>query len=1620
MPRKILTIALITLMLTSHLDTVLTLRVYAAEETDALTALRLIEEELERGKIPSSSITETCFIVPEGFPVELAQRLWFFTAQLISMGCSEEEIRRTIKEANNTLKLPARIDYELKDYVIILEYEKIHVHRNNDGSVSVEIPYRVVDNSGNEKSVSSIEYESNGTNVFHVLYRYPKKRTYLVRRINPDSYAFTFVDLETGKVFNKTAKMDIGLFSNVSQGYPLGSFLIAVPGHLEEIHEVMESQVSEFRVLLPAYDPVTVDTSISSTKVGIGDTITITAQIRNPQEIRGSYRILLGARLSDNDAFEAWAPPPGPAPLVPLYLKAKKPGVYTITIYFAVVEPSNLDVVFWNGEKTVTYTIEVLPEPPKLEIKLSSQAISKFANLTITLMNKGGQKARNVKLLVTGDVDGKELEIGTIVGLWSKCVVTKLLSPITKVNVTVVYFDEDGKRYTSTALTTISTTNFVASEEWRSYVIEVEGYNETRRVFTPRYQGATHIKLYLMATDGRYPQDLGGVRLIPISPDGFTLTVENASNIAKATETLNVKYVLIDVRPGFFYERILREDEVKKLFGVCEDERLEPNKIPPNYELKLLREVVLNQSEVVTVSDEFYEWLKYNDWEDYDYKYEDIGETKWDLDKAAVRISREKEMELIYHPLAYGGGDLIQGILVRNYAACDVSYNLEIINGPVVEILPEEHTISIQAFGSIPLQLIRLEDMDHLVFLSLKCGDRIVARLQTSLGRSKPSEFWRGFWDGFASKGWGIIVTCGIMIIVGFVLPPKWAVSASIGALATGIAMNLVDVWTDVHNALAAMDLLNGLADACECRVKEYVEANMLQHADELLELAQIFRLEAKDINDNLLGNVLSDLALGISWDEIRIAFRLKEPSSSQGGIKDYGIGYATGRVAGAIASCAAYVTTFYMVVNRIRAERIGGKPLSVKEILGIVGRGIYNWITPAIWDVLMLKLKGSFHKVVDLLLGNKYSWRFGEAVGNLIERADDSLKVLETASGFSKYIAENIPSKESSGKILDILSMIIERCPEELEEKGGAVVRSIVSIWIKDKDAAIDSLNNWLGINAENPDKMEALVEILVALKGDAAKGVGLKMGAIVDSYFDIKGRFGEGVAGAFLSGVLENPAVLNDLVTKINSVKHYEIEGLHQVKLEEETRSRFRIGGGDEVKPGTYMVKVYWEYGEEGVKRSGVIEFPVVKGEPEVINIPKSQVNRVLKEIESKEASVTITKVEFLDYRLFFPTRFSVGTGEVELNLFINKMRIGGKYYQFNPSTDVYGEKVYVDAEFEGRNIFGKNLVLSFYQSGEIKIRYGTIPDRVEWIMVDPMLDLMTIHYYDSSHGVSRNTEYSFNLKPLSEQLGKHPCEILVRGQKYAALNEELFRLLGYKALDELKSRIGSDISESNKVVLFLYFDNGRVVYCGAKNPEVYVIQGASKITCVEIVPLEGLTEVERYVVKVFENPQNTHWKGKLGETIAKELYIGDFLDEISKESGIPKEKLGVEWWGENKPAKHEPDFKIKVTEDIIINGKTINKDACIAVVEAKYLSNPNDPEDFKSAISEAKVQVEGYMGQYNANHGIIIVMAWDPNKILEQIRMYGRISKDMIDPSKVGDYKNPYIGYFSKEGG
>ena len=449
------------------------------------------------------------------------------------------------------------------------------------------------------------------------------------------------------------------------------------------------------------------------------------------------------------------------------------------------------------------------------------------------------------------------------------------------------------------------------------------------------------------------------------------------------------------------------------------------------------------------------------------------------------------------------------------------------------------------------------------------------------------------------------------------------------------------------------------------------------------------------------------------------------------------------------------------------------------------------------------------------------------------------------------------------------------------------------------------------------------------------------------------------------------------------------------HKVTLRRGGPSLLNLGESNKVKPGTYVVRVYWEYGG----KSGVAEFPIVKDvESNQINIPKDEVERALDQISRDEAQALITKVELFDYRLLFPTEFVASGVKVKLDLFNNEIEIGGNRYGFKQKTHVWGGEIRVDAELDGKNIEGKNLVLSFYQDGEVGVKHGERSRLVERIDVDSKLKLIRVKYSEGSK--VHEAEYSFNLKPLSEQMGKILCEILSEeDQTRIGLEERLFRLLGYDALEELKERIGKDAGEDRRIILLVHFDDNKITYCGNKELRVRVPSGASKITSIEIIAHKELIGLKRLAADILANPENKYLRGELGEAITNETFIMDkILSEIARRSGVPKNKLRVGQLG----GPGRPDFEINNTET--------NK--LIAVVEAKYVGNSENVWEFGDQLNEAIQQVRDRMESWRGgcDHGVVVVICWPPEDILG----------DILYPAKVGEFNNPNIEYFGREKG
>ncbi|MBO3842265.1 MAG: hypothetical protein FGF48_07610 [Candidatus Brockarchaeota archaeon] len=242
-----------------------------------------------------------------------------------------------------------------------------------------------------------------------------------------------------------------------------------------------------------------------------------------------------------------------------------------------------------------------------------------------------------------------------------------------------------------------------------------------------------------------------------------------------------------------------------------------------------------------------------------------------------------------------------------------------------------------------------------------------------------------------------------------------------------------------------------------------------------------------------------------------------------------------------------------------------------------------------------------------------------------------------------------------------------------------------------------------------------------------------------------------------------------------------------------------------------------------------------------------------------------------------------------------FYSELEINGEIYKISHlDSGVFGGKLHIDVELEGKSICGNNFILSFYDDGKVKIRYGDTAFSIDKIEIDKNLDLMKITY---THGEEKpTTEYSFNLKSLDEQLKtKYTCKkVLGENQRSVCLKEELFETLGYNALKELENRIEST-DEGSRVVLYVYFDNGKRA-CWNERFQVEIPSGAGKITGIEIITFKELSEPKQLAINVSENPENTNLKGQLGHTIAKEVYVDKILTEISERTGIPKDAMKV----------------------------------------------------------------------------------------------------------------------------
>ena len=198
----------------------------------------------------------------------------------------------------------------------------------------------------------------------------------------------------------------------------------------------------------------------------------------------------------------------------------------------------------------------------------------------------------------------------------------------------------------------------------------------------------------------------------------------------------------------------------------------------------------------------------------------------------------------------------------------------------------------------------------------------------------------------------------------------------------------------------------------------------------------------------------------------------------------------------------------------------------------------------------------------------------------------------------------------------------------------------------------------------------------------------------------------------------------------------------------------------------------------------------------------------------------------------------------------------------------------------------------MLFFRQDGKVGMVLGGRSYYIEGIKVDNALNWVEIMYPEG------NAEYSFNLKPLSEQICRYACEISLRegeGRSSIGLKEELRRLLGYDAGVELEEGMGS------RYGIIVSFDNGRKAYTGTNRLVITVPEGVSKIEWIKIVSIkERAPSLLHEIIEAGGDPKKvSHQTGEAGERIVilgygEVNYQKDILAALSEKTGIPLNEL------------------------------------------------------------------------------------------------------------------------------
>ncbi|MEM2087520.1 MAG: hypothetical protein QXF52_02445 [Thermoproteota archaeon] len=1182
---------------TPHL---LTIRVLAQESFEDF--LSRLEGYLSDAIPPEAALIEECeYIIPDGFNASYAEMLWRDVGSVVSMGGSRENITSTLQKAacnslqgNGVLlnisnpKVEKRGDGSVRVKIPVVSSEPLNYTHYN--STNVSILYE----TWNETLVKFYSVR-NLTTLLNVTYRSLETNETLTRLIKPFLNASAMLGGNT---------VTHGLGLNVTVPEHSQELATVVPEYVREFTVLFP----KYRIKVEVLEPVKLpngsswlaDPSWWRPSFPIGSEVTITVcgipndpdagypyskWIKEPLDAIVRIGSCEGFQVIGYDAlhlttFQPWGH---------FTLRAVEPGNHSI-----VLEAEG-NAVFQDGSKAYDLPIKVLgSEHPCIEISILgvNGSTPGFVKLTFRVRNTGGSATKAWFFPTYIDWYTQLLDVLPSLWGWGPSYYLGVLPPGESVNYTytcllakhaiveviILYGYPAGILVSNTYLYLNYAPPWVM---WEDYLIAIPEYRdvpehydkllamipvheEKLNVTIPGYTCLMRIRLQslgvntfenmirsMLNRENMTASFLLGETLLEgtIAPLSLTLPVlgiELEQGEKKPGEDV-AKYVMERVEPLYGDSLLLSEDELCRLLGVSRS-LLRRGIMPAEFNITFAYETWVNSSKILLNVTQFAAYNRtINDYIRENNLQGDL-KIRWNKLTNATRFSEpsgEKGfLTLIYRPLATKGNGPLKSIQVRNYSGYNLSYRLKVSRYNILGYMPplgQPLPPSIWENFSSPFRVTSLGD--SVILASSLASNGYSHRVQLLYGSSvvaeaffdlypEPSPFWTGFWVGIREKAWGIILTTAILVVLaiptggGSLLAEAKAflTSTLIPALmAVGVAANIMEI-VEAYWAYDRMGKVANVLDNFSSRAM----GNGYENS------SSFFRSLGNKVRDSqnlIVGNTALDLLADLTVRDLFIAFGRENAT-------EYEKGKAIGRVVGAALSFVVYASTYYRLFTE------GPKLLSWQGKIKSFLRGVYNWVTPPLWDFGVTMGRFAVKEVAASLTLSEQNQRFKEYL-NLIREDEASLS---SAVGFTGKYLDN--ALDFSGRLglsekafLSLLWVYGNGRMKLGDEAWSKFLNGIQDIGGDSRKCA-DEFLRWL-YNAEDPIKIEqAVLEVtprLTGLSTGELENMGKALAKVGDSFengfklFDTYFKtieleqYGRGLANALAEAVSKNVEMLN-----------------------------------------------------------------------------------------------------------------------------------------------------------------------------------------------------------------------------------------------------------------------------------------------------------------------------------------------------------------------------------------------------------------------------------------------------------------------------------------------------------